>query len=261
MLKTRILSAIVGIILILAIIYAGGLYWQGMVLLLALVGYYEYLRMLKQDNNLLLAVAGYSVMAIMLFAWHLGNWLYPALWAAIIILVCIKVFQYPRINIVDTALVFWGAFYLGFLFSYALQMADLKHSSLAILLTFLLTWASDIGGYFGGRFWGKHKLAPVLSPNKTWEGAIGCVILTVITIVVFFAIAEMELAFGAYVILLGVLASVMAQLGDLFISSIKRYFNVKDTGMIIPGHGGVLDRFDSFLLVVPLIYYYWSIFI
>jgi phosphatidate cytidylyltransferase len=85
--------------------------------------------------------------------------------------------------------------------------------------------------------------------------------LTITVAVLFFVIADMEITSGAYLILLGLLASIMAQLGDLFISGIKRYFGVKDTGNIIPGHGGILDRFDSFLLVAPLIYYYWSIFI
>jgi len=159
------------------------------------------------------------------------------------------------------ALVFMGAFFLGFMLNFALRLGDLEQGSLAVLLAFLLTWASDTGGYFGGRFWGKNKLAPLLSPNKTREGALGCIVLTVITAVVFFIITDMETASGAYLVLLGILASIMAQLGDLFISSIKRNFKVKDTGWIIPGHGGVLDRFDSFLLVVPLVYYFWMIFI
>ncbi len=261
MLKTRIISAIVGISLILAVIYAGGIFWQGLVLLLALVGYYEYLQMLPQKHNLSLAAAGYLLLLTGLFSWHMGQWLYPTLFAVIILIVIATVFQYPKINITDTAQNFFGACYIGFLLSYAMQLGDLPQSFPAILLTFLLTWASDTGGYFGGRFWGKHKLAPLLSPNKTWEGAIGCIVLTVTVAVLFFVIADMEIASGAYVILLGLLASIMAQLGDLFISGIKRYFGVKDTGNIIPGHGGILDRFDSFLLVAPLIYYYWSLFI
>ena len=215
------------------------------------------------NNSVSLAetAAGYLLLIVGLFSQQLGEWFYPALFAAIIIMVMVAVFKYPQISTADTALYFLGACYIGFLFSFAMRMGDLKQGSLAILLAFLLTWASDTGGYFGGRFWGKNKMTPLLSPNKTWEGAAGCIVLTIITAILFFSIADMEIIFGAYVVLLGILASVMAQLGDLFISGIKRFFGVKDTGKIIPGHGGILDRFDSFLLVVPLIYYYWSIFI
>lgn len=261
MLKTRIISAIIGITLILLIIYAGGLYWQGLVLLLALVGYYEYLHMIKGEIGFPLVAAGYLLLLAVLLPDYLGAWFYPVVLAALLLLIIRAVFGYPRIKTADVALVFLGAFFLGFMLNFALRLGDLEQGSLAVLLAFLLTWASDTGGYFGGRFWGKNKLAPLLSPNKTREGALGCIVLTVITAVVFFIITDMETASGAYLVLLGILASIMAQLGDLFISSIKRNFKVKDTGWIIPGHGGVLDRFDSFLLVVPLVYYFWMIFI
>lgn len=261
MLRTRIISAIIGIIFILLIVYAGGFYWKGLVLLLALAGYYEYLHMIKKKVSIPLAMAGYLLLLAGLLMGYLGEWSFPVLLASIILAVSAGVFQYPQVKTTDVALALLGAIYLGFLLNYALRMGDIKYGSLAILLAFLLTWASDTGGYFGGRFWGKHKMAPLLSPNKTWEGAAGCIVLAVITAAVFFVIVDMETALGAYVILLGIMASVLAQLGDLFVSSIKRNFEVKDTGWIIPGHGGILDRFDSFLLVVPLVYYFWPIII
>lgn len=99
-------------------------------------------------------------------------------------------------------------------------------------------------------------MAPRLSPNKTWEGATGGLVLCAITGFVFFLIIDIDGVSRAYALLLGGSASIMAQLGDLFISAAKRYFQVKDTGKILPGHGGILDRFDSFLLVVPLVYYF-----
>lgn len=261
MLKTRILSAIVGISIIFTIIYAGGMFWQGLVLLLALIAYYEYLQMMRHKNYLPLTIAGYLLLIFWLFSQQLGEWFYPCFFFLIIIIVINTVFKYPQLKVINTALSFFGACYLGFLFSFAMRMGDLEKGSLAVLLALLLTWASDTGGYFGGRFWGKHKMAPLLSPNKTWEGAIGSIVLTSITAVLFFIFAEMKINIWAYVVLLGILASIMAQFGDLFISGIKRYFAVKDTGKIIPGHGGILDRFDSFLLVVPLVFYYWSLFI
>lgn len=261
MLKTRILSAIVGIGIIFAVIYAGGLFWQAFVLLLALLAFYEYSQMMRQKNYFPQIIPGYLLLIFWLFSHQTGEWFYPGLFLLIVIAAIFAVFKYPQLRVIDVALSFFGAFYLGFLFSFAIRMGDLESGSLAVLLALLLTWASDTGGYFGGRFFGKHKMAPLLSPNKTWEGAIGSISLSVIAAVLFFILTAMEINFWAYVILLGILASIMAQFGDLFISGIKRYFEVKDTGKIIPGHGGILDRFDSFLLVVPLVFYYWLFFI
>ena len=174
MLKTRIISAIIGIALILLVIYAGGLYWQGLVLLLALVGYYEYLHMIKGEIGLPLVAAGYLLLLAVLFPEYLGVWFYPVVLAALLVIIILAVFGYPRIKTADVALVFLGAFFLGFMLNFALRLGNLEQGSLAVLLAFLLTWASDTGGYFGGRFWGKNKLAPLLSPNKTREGALGC---------------------------------------------------------------------------------------
>lgn len=261
MLKTRLLSALIGIIAILAVIYLGGIYWRGLILLLGILAYYEYLQMIRQGGYHPLFPMGYLLVILTIFLHQAGKWFYPALLLLIVLLVIEAVLKYPQVTVIDTALSFFGAFYIGFLLSYPMQMADMEKSPLIILLALLLTWASDTGGYFGGRFWGKHKLAPLLSPGKTWEGALGGIILTCFTAALFFRFVDMGMGSWAYVILLGVLASIMAQFGDLFISGMKRHFSVKDTGRIIPGHGGILDRFDSFLLVAPVVFYFYSFFV
>jgi phosphatidate cytidylyltransferase len=261
MLKTRLLSALIGISAIFLIIYAGGIFWQGFVLLLGLIAYYEYLQMMGKNQYKPLMIPGYLLLLFMLFSYYAEQWLYPGIFILIIIFVINSVLKYPQITVIDIGLSFFGAFFIGFLFSFAMRMTEFQNESLVILLALLLTWASDTGGYFGGRFFGKHKLAPLLSPNKTWEGAIGSIVLTTITAILFFLLTEMETDFWAYVILLGILASISAQFGDLFISGMKRFFAVKDTGRIIPGHGGILDRFDSFLLVAPLVFCYCLLFI
>jgi phosphatidate cytidylyltransferase len=119
-----------------------------------------------------------------------------------------------------------------------------------------MTWASDVGGYLFGKLWGKTKLSPQLSPGKTWEGAIGAVLLTVALAICFNSIVRMENFNFFYTVVFAMLASITAQVGDLLESAIKRYFEVKDSGHIIPGHGGVLDRFDSFMLLLPVVYYF-----
>lgn len=128
-----------------------------------------------------------------------------------------------------------------------------------MLLLLTATWASDTFAYFVGRAIGKHKLAPLLSPKKTVEGAVGG-LLGAVLIGYLFGTFNPQLNMTA-VILLGVLIGIASLMGDLVESAFKRQAKVKDSSQIIPGHGGVLDRFDSLLLTAPLVYYVVKLFI
>src|SRR5690606_996650 len=114
-------------------------------------------------------------------------------------------------------------------------------------------WATDTGAYFFGRAFGKHKLWPTISPKKTIEGAIGGIISACIVGISFHLIYPFEHSFWM-IVLVTILVSMVGQLGDLVESAYKRYFGVKDSGNILPGHGGILDRFDSLLFVVPFLH-------
>lgn len=128
-----------------------------------------------------------------------------------------------------------------------------------LMVPILVIIASDIGGYVFGRLFGKHKIAPQVSPNKTLEGALGGLFFALVTVLVallglrLFLDLHLEL-YGA--VLFGLLVASAAQIGDLFESLIKRWVGVKDSGYLMPGHGGVLDRIDSFLIAVPTSYYF-----
>ena len=111
------------------------------------------------------------------------------------------------------------------------------------------TWASDTFAYFAGRAFGKRKIVPSISPNKTLEGFIGGFIGCVVTGIVYAVISHIPVYIGAYV---GIICGVLAPLGDLFESKLKRLCNVKDSGTLLPGHGGVLDRFDSLMFTAPV---------
>ena len=113
-------------------------------------------------------------------------------------------------------------------------------------------WATDTFAYLVGKAIGKHKLAPSLSPGKTWEGSFGGLIGAILAGMAFSAWIHQPLALG---ISLGVLAGTVGQIGDLFESALKRERGIKDFGKLLPGHGGVLDRFDSLLFVAPLAYW------
>ena len=123
-----------------------------------------------------------------------------------------------------------------------------------LLYALFTTFATDTGAYFVGRAFGKHKLAPVISPGKTWEGAAGGLIWAVGISIALAAVLDLSFPLWQQV-LLGLLLGTVAQMGDLLESALKRRAGVKDAGVLIPGHGGVLDRIDSLLVTIPVTYY------
>jgi len=225
------------------------------VILLAGAALLEYTAMMRRQGFKPIVIPACLITLLLLFRVELEQHLAGLFLAGWLLMIMFMVIKYPRFNFSDLAMSFFGAFYSGYLFSYALAAPELQGAFLYVLLSLILTWASDVGGYLFGISWGKHKLSPQLSPGKTWEGAIGALILTIIAAVSFKYIFGMEYLNLFYTILLGVCASGAAQLGDLLESALKRYFGVKDSGNLIPGHGGVLDRFDSLMLVLPTVYY------
>ena len=126
--------------------------------------------------------------------------------------------------------------------------------TLEVFFLFVLIWSSDSFAYFTGKFLGKHKMAPKISPKKTWEGFAGGVFFTII--LGYFIEQYYPDLRGNYIIV-GFLVAVFGPLGDLVESQLKRNFGVKDSGNVIPGHGGVLDRLDSFIICVPVVYLYF----
>lgn len=148
-----------------------------------------------------------------------------------------------------TALVRIRAMYAG------IDPSETSYGKFLIIFAFIHAFTADSAAYFVGRAFGKHKLAPVISPNKTIEGALGGVAATVVLVEVYALI--LDLAFGFHVnylygILYGILGSTVSILGDLSFSVIKRQMGIKDYGNLIPGHGGILDRFDSMMMVAPV---------
>lgn len=127
-------------------------------------------------------------------------------------------------------------------------------SLVALLYALFIVWLTDSGAYMIGRKLGRHKLAPHISPNKTWEGSVGGTVVATIVVSVFWYFFP----FGGHslttMVILTLIFSIVGQLGDLVESALKRYYGVKDSGKILPGHGGILDRFDSLLLVLPVIH-------
>ncbi|PKB57898.1 MAG: hypothetical protein BZY73_00670 [SAR202 cluster bacterium Casp-Chloro-G3] len=151
-----------------------------------------------------------------------------------------------------------GPVYVGFLLSHALVLRETGESATFgrdwLLFALLVTFATDTGAFLTGRSIGRHKMAPAISPNKTWEGAIGGFVLAVLASLALGQLLDLELARWQQG-LIGATVGVVSQLGDLSESALKRISQVKDAGSIIPGHGGILDRVDSLVLSIPAVYY------
>lgn len=148
----------------------------------------------------------------------------------------------------------FGVFYFGALGIYVLLLRELPDGAWALMLLFLSTWAYDTGGFFTGKYLGRHKMTPRVSPKKTWEGFAGGVALCMATVWVFCALVP-GFAFASWAALtLGFLLAFWGQTGDLAESLLKRSLDVKDSGVFLPGHGGVFDRIDSLLFNAPLVY-------
>ncbi len=178
--------------------------------------------------------------------------------ASFVALFCIlglALFYYPRVSASGVLGVLFAVFVLPLLLSSLLIIVRQKEARALILLPFLVTFGSDIFAYFVGSLCGKHKLIPKISPKKTWEGSAGALFGSLVLVLGYgwglTVLGGYQVSYPA-LILLALLGSVVAQVGDLSFSLFKRAFDIKDYGKLLPGHGGALDRFDSLLLAAPV---------
>lgn len=158
----------------------------------------------------------------------------------------------------EISITIFGSIYLGYLFSFLLKIKDFPNGNYYLISLLIITWVNDIGAYLIGTKFGRNKIFPKISPNKTIEGSIGGIIFSIACT---FTLKNW-LNFTIYELLsLGLLISIIAQLGDLFESLLKRGSRIKDSGTLLPGHGGILDCLDSLIFTAPVFYYYIGLFI
>ena len=267
MLKLRLLSAGIGIPVIFFIVWSGGWLLTAGLAGLALLGWREFAALTKAAGFELPEILGSFLVLLFLFIAYLESsgvvlGMFGSLPAAGLLLTAAAlVIGKPKHGLSEIALTLWGAVYIGGLLSYWIWLRDLSGGFFWITGALLLTWAYDSGAYFVGRKWGRHKPWPKLSPNKTLEGVAGGLFASTITFLlvtrIFLQTGGPTIGLGS-AIGLGLAGGAMAQIGDLLESAIKRQAGVKDSGSLIPGHGGILDRFDSLLLVMPVVYFWVS---
>jgi len=150
---------------------------------------------------------------------------------------------------------FFGVLYVSLLLAHFISLRSITDGTLWLLLAMIIVWAGDTGAYYGGRSFGKKKLAPSISPNKTVEGALSGLVSSMVAALIFVLVTGLDFPI-VLTLFLSLIAGIAGIFGDLTESYIKRWAGVKDSGTLIPGHGGLLDRIDSVLFSVPIVFYF-----
>ncbi len=261
MLKKRVITALVGLPLLIAIVGFGGeLGFTILVAIWGLLAVFEFYRMVAASKVSPLTYFGLIWTLLFILSPHFDyDPLIPILLTSAVILSLIWLLLRRQ---KEGAFTGWswtmgGILYIGWLLSYFVALRGLDDGRNWVFLALFTTFASDTAAFFVGRAWGKHHLAPHISPGKTWEGAIAGVCGAIIVSLLFTISTPLHLPLTYWqAILLGLLVSVFGQLGDLVESLLKRNMGVKESGKLIPGHGGVLDRIDSVVFAGIVVYYY-----
>jgi len=252
----------------------GGYVLFSVIVLITMIGLMELLRVVKINKSGLGAVV--YIFALLYFLYLLltellkynepwlnsiGTVFFPFFSALFLVFIlAVYVLNFPKYNSEQITLSFFAFFYVAVTLSYIFKVRNMESGAYTVWLIFIGSWGSDTMAYVVGRKLGKHKIAPKLSPKKSLEGLIGGIagaaLIGVIYALIFktqleVSISNPVLLFG----LVGAVGSVVSQIGDMAASAIKRNKGIKDYGTLIPGHGGILDRFDSVIFIAPIVYY------
>ena len=260
MFKTRLLSGIVLVIVLVVTVGTGGELLFAFLGAISLVGMTELYKVVGVQNKLL-GFVGYLAAVLYYGLIYTGHMEYMTMLSVLflVLTMAVYVFAFPTFKAEQVMTVFFGFFYVAVMLSYVYQTRMLSDGGVVVWLIFLSSWGCDTCAYCVGMLFGKHKLAPVLSPKKSIEGAVGGVIGAALLGLLYAGLFgsemnDVENPLVACSLACGI-AAVISQIGDLAASAIKRNHGVKDYGHLIPGHGGVLDRFDSMLFTAPAIYF------
>jgi len=251
----RTISALIGAPLLLGLIYMGGQYTAIFVALLAFLALREFLQIGEQ-----MGIHAWSKLTTLVGAiWLISLLIGGAEWRLAVLVFWLLIglgrlaLTYPKTSLSEASFNLLAVLYSVVLLSHLYLLRQLPNGLEWTFLTIFLVWSTDVGAYLIGRQFGRHLLAPQVSPKKTVEGSLGGLLFGLVVATVLWRIV----GGGPWIMYIGlsVIIGVSAQIGDLFESALKRSAGVKDSGKLIPGHGGILDRFDSLIFALPLVYY------
>ena len=268
MFKTRLISGIVLVALTLVLLWLGGPVTGAAMLLLSVVGVFELCRVYKIEKRspavfayiwtglyyIVLMLSKQEMMGI-----QLSRMAMPVMITYLLVILAIYVIRFPEYHDKEIMAAFMSFFYVSVMLSYIYRIREMNNGGLYVVLVFICSWGNDTLAYCVGMLFGKHKMSPVLSPKKSIEGLFGGIIGAGLLGVIYGLIIRNKMpevqSLPLYIFIICALGAIPAVIGDLAASAIKRNNEVKDYGKLIPGHGGVLDRFDSLIFTAPIIYY------
>ncbi len=265
--RKRIIFGVLGVVYLIFMFLLGNWFFSLSLLVFALIGAKEFYAAFRNKGFSPVNLLGYLSILVLFFGLIYERNL-PV--NHILVLFGLFAFAVPifiqKQQPIDTAITFAGFFYPGVLLSYILLLKELPnpYRDSLLILALVATFATDTFAYFAGVSLGKHKLCPSISPKKTIEGSLGGMIgslLLSLLVGLFLNRVYTIQIHPAHFAAIGLLAGMFSQVGDLSASVIKRYCNIKDFGNVLPGHGGILDRFDSLLFTAPLIFCYYLFFL
>lgn len=258
--KQRVISGAVLVVILAITLYFGGIVTCGLMALVSLVGNMELLRVYGV-NKKTPGIVCYLATVLYYIAIYLDRMdiIVPMMVIYLLVMLAVYVLTFPTYSDKQIMAAFMDFFYVSVMLSFVYLIRNMEHGLVLVLLIFVSSWINDTCAYFVGRALGKHKMAPVLSPKKSIEGLIGGIVGAGVFGAVFGILFDKYVDTMNYAPLLfavvGAVGALPAVIGDLVASAIKRNNDIKDYGKLIPGHGGILDRFDSIIFTAPIIYY------
>lgn len=257
-LRTRVTTAVVGLAIFIPLILIGHLPLALAAIVLGIIAMSEILIMKKMFLTSFAAIMSYIGVAIITMPQNWLSWLpshfnrLTTFYVIVILILLHTVIHKGRFSFDDAGVLVLGMLYIGMGFNAFVQARAVNFATL--LYGMLIVWLTDSGAYIFGRQFGKHKLAPKVSPHKTIEGSVLGTVFATIVLAIYLVFFHVGYDNYALMLVATFILSIFGQFGDLIESALKRYYGVKDSGKILPGHGGILDRFDSMLMVMPALY-------
>jgi phosphatidate cytidylyltransferase len=259
--KQRIITGVIGAIVFISMVILGGWFFSIFISIVASVAMIELLKMKKIAPLSLMGIVSLGSMWLLLVPTSWFDQVIPITYTkvetfifVILVLLMFTVLTKNSFTFDEVGFVILSSVYVGFGFHFLIVTRDIADVGMYLVFFVLfLIWTTDSGAYFAGRAFGKHKLWPDISPKKTIEGSIGGIVAALIVGSIFYMVVPI---FPNYITALFIMliASTFGQLGDLVESALKRHYAVKDSGNVLPGHGGILDRFDSLIYVMPILH-------
>ena len=262
MFRTRLISGIVLVLIALVVIISGGPVLAATLFAISEIGLFELYRALKIQTKEFstLAAVGYLGTAVYygIVFWGYQSYTMAVILGVLILVMTVYVFTFPKYQTEQITGTFFGVLYASVMLSCIYELRNLENGVYLVWLIFLGSWGCDTCAYCVGKLIGKHKMSPRLSPKKSVEGAVGGVVGAAILGAVYGAAISGRMGGSDHVLpfaLICAAGGLISMVGDLAASAIKRNHGIKDYGKLIPGHGGILDRFDSVIFIAPVIYY------